>query len=278
MKSNFVKMGMLACIGAMVLFTSCSNDDDTQVTNENETAELTAEQSKLNAEADIATDEVFNLIEIAYSESEEGAGRNVSLFSDCVIITISTQSGVTFVTLDFGFGCQLHNGAIVSGILNLTYGPVIAGTRTITFLFDNFTYNNKGIAGGGTVYRQRNNANGNPQSTVNKDLEITFVNGVIADVTGTRVAEWIEGAGSGTWTDNVFLITGDRDIDFSSGFSHYAIVTEALRREATCAYFVSGTVAITRNNHSGTLDFGEGDCDNIATLTVNGVVHIIYLD
>ncbi len=277
MKTYFVKTGTVAIIGILMLFASCSKDDTTSVDN-GSTADLTAEQSRINAETDKATDAVFNLIEIAYAENEENEGRNASLFTDCVTITISFENGVTFITLDFGFGCQLNNGAVVSGIINLTYGPVVAGTVTITYVFEDFTYNNKGIAGGGTIYRERNNANGNPQSTANKAIEISFPDGLVATVIGTRVAEWIEGVGSGTWMDNMFLITGDREINFSSGFTHYAIVTEALRREATCHYFVSGVVEITRNGTSGSLDFGDGTCDNIAILTVNGQEIIIILN
>jgi hypothetical protein len=277
MKTNFVKIGLLSCLGIMLFFSSCSEEEDAQVTNET-TAQLTAEQSKQSAEADKSADAAFNLMEMAYAELEESDGRSASLFTDCVTITINSQGGVTFVTLDFGFGCELNNGAVVSGIINLTYGPVIAGTRNITYLFENFTHNAKEIAGGGTIYRERNNANGNPQSTVNKALEITFPNGVVADLTGTRVAEWIEGAGSGTWMDNVFLITGDRQIVFSSGFTHDALVTEALRREASCPHFVSGVLELTRNNGSGTLDFGDGTCDNLAVLTIGDQEFIITLD
>lgn len=276
MKTNFVKIGMLSCLAAVLFFSSCSEEDSAEVTEET-TAQLSAEQSKQSAEADKSADAVFNLIEMAYAEVEEEDGRNASLFTDCVTITISSEGGVTFVTLDFGFGCQLNNGAVVSGIINLTYGPVVAGTRTITYVFDNFTYNLKEIAGGGTIYRERNNANGNPQSTVNKALEITFPNGVVANLTGTRVAEWIEGVGSGTWMDNVFLITGDRQIVFSSGFTHDALVTEALRREATCPHFVSGVLELERNNASGSLDFGDGTCDNIAVLTTGGGQEIIII-
>ena len=276
MKTNFVKIGMLSCLAAVLFLSSCSEEDSAEATEET-TAQLSAEQSKQSAEADKSADAVFNLMEMAYAEVEENDGRNASLFTDCVTITISSEGGVTFVTLDFGFGCQLNNGAVVSGIINLTYGPVVAGTRTITYVFDNFTYNLKEIAGGGTIYRERNNANGNPQSTVNKALEITFPNGVVANLTGTRVAEWIEGVGSGTWMDNVFLITGDRQIVFSSGFTHDALVTEALRREATCPHFVSGVLELTRNNASGALDFGDGTCDNIAVLTTGGGQEIIII-
>lgn len=87
----------------------------------------------------------------------------------------------------------------------------------------------------------------------------------------------MEGTGSGTWRDNVFMITGNRSIVFSSGFTHDAIVTEALRREATCRYFVSGLVELNRNGTDGILNYGDGTCDNIAILTVDGIEYTIIL-
>ncbi len=275
MKPNFLKVGMIVLFTVGFLFTGCSKDESQ--TEESETASLTAEESKQSAEADATSNDVFTMLEMAYAEIEEAEGRNASLFPDCVTITISSENGVTFVTLDFGLGCQLNNGAFVTGIVNLTYSQIVAGTRTITVTFDNFTHNNKGIAGGGTIYRERNNAQGNPQSTVNVNIDVTFQNGTVADVQGTRVAEWIEGVGSGTWLDNVFSITGDRDIEFSTGFTHHAVVVEALRREVTCDHFVSGVIEITRNNGNGALDFGDGTCDNLAVLTINGEDIIIIL-
>ncbi|MEL6812156.1 MAG: hypothetical protein AAFP76_12570 [Bacteroidota bacterium] len=278
MKTSFVKNGMLACLGILLVFTSCSKDEDTEVGTDDATAAITAEQSKQTAEAEMSTDEVFNIIELAYAENEEGAGRNQSYFPDCVTITISSENGVVFVTLDFGAGCELQNGAYVSGKINFTYGPPVAGTVTVTYTLEDFTHNNRAVEGSGSLFRERTNDNGNPQHTVNHELVITWPNGVVAQADGTRVAEWIEGVGSGTWMDNVFSVTGNRDIEFNTGFSHYAIVTEALRKEVTCPHFVSGAVEITRNNGMGTLDFGEGDCDNLAVLTVNGQEIIIILD
>jgi hypothetical protein len=34
-------------------------------------------------------------------------------------------------------------------------------------------------------------------------------------------------------------------------------------------YFVSGTVEVQRTNYGGLFDFGEGECDNLATFTFN---------
>ena len=277
MKKMMYPLAGLFMLIFSLTFTSCSEDEPAETTT-NDGVDLIVSETQEAAEANIVSEGVFNLMDVAYAEVEEDAGRSQSMFSSCVTITISTENGYKFVTLDFGFGCQLGNGAVVSGIVNLTYGPIQNGTRTINYSFDSFTYNNKDVAGGGTIFRERNNAAGNPQSTVHKNLLIGFPSGLVVGIDGTRVAEWIEGVGSGTWMDNAFLITGNRTVVNNNGGERYGIVTTPLRREATCQYFVSGVLELTRNGATGVLDFGDGSCDNIAVLTVNGQEYIIYLD
>lgn len=264
-------------LSGLLVLASCSTEDDA-ATEANQQAALTSEQAQLNAQAETTTDQAFNLIELAYSGQEESTARSSSVFSNCAVITVDLDGQLTLISIDFGQGCQLNNGHFVSGLLHLSYGPVVNGTRTINYQFEDFTVNQKGVAGGGTILRVHSNANGNPQSTLNKNLVVSFPSGVTADVTGTRVAEWIEGFASGTWQDNVFLISGNRDIDFSNGYIHQVEVLDALRREATCDYFVSGTMEVTRNLGTGAIDFGQGQCDNLATLTVGGQEYTIVLN
>jgi len=278
MKKNLFITGIFNLLLFSLVFISCSKDEASEVET-SETSDLVfVEESKQVSQSDVTTDGVIHMLESAYTEIEEESGRSVSLFPDCVTITLSSENGVTFVSLDFGFGCELQNGAVVSGIVNITYGPIQNGTRTITYTLQNFTWNDIGVAGGATIFRERNNANGNPQSTVHVDLIISFQGGLVLQKDGTRVREWIEGVGSGTWEDNVWLVTGNREVVSNTGFSHYGIITEALRREATCPHFVSGIVEITRNGNQGILNFGDGTCDNLAILTVNGIDYTIILN
>jgi len=270
-----IKIGVLAFASIALVCTSCSEDDANDATDNS--ADLIAEQSKQAAETDETSTEVFSIIENAYVEQEEEFGREVSFFPDCVTIIVSSENGNIFIDLDFGEGCQLNNGHWVSGILHITYGAIQNGTRTLNYSFENFTFNNKGIEGGGTVFREYSNAAGNRQSTFHKNIEVSFEDGRVANVDGVRVREWVEGQGSGTWMDNVYEVTGNWEIVFNTGFSRTAIVTEVLRREATCLYFVSGTLDVTRSLGEGVFDFGNGECDNKATLTVNGIEHSIIL-
>ena len=117
------------------------------------------------------------------------------------------------------------------------------------------------------MLKQRSNDNGNPQYTHTLDLTITWPNGLEASHEGTKIREWIEGHGSGIWSDNVFEITGNWTTNFVNGNSHSYLVVIPLRREVICHYFVSGSIDVERTNFSGVLDYGEGDCDNQATFT-----------
>ncbi|PQB03706.1 hypothetical protein BST85_01410 [Aureitalea marina] len=272
-----MKLAMVSLVFATLL-ASCSEDDGaTDPVQDEQSAQLTAEDSQLSAEADEASDMALDMIDIAYAEREEWAAQQESFFSDCVTVIVSSENDVTFVTLDFGLGCELRNGAIISGKINFSYGPLVAETRSITYQFEDFVYNDKTVAGGGSIFRERGNLNGNPQSTANKDLEVTLSDGIIAQVRGTRVLEWIEGVGSGVWRDNVYLITGNRNVEVSTGFTHQAEVIVPLRKEASCPFIVSGEVSLLRNQKEGTLNFGDGTCDRRATLSVNGEDFVIIL-
>lgn len=277
MNSKLIKTGLLSLLTLLFLFTSCSDDTSSTETEIETSSDFTLEESRQAAETDEVSTGALDIVELAFIEVEENENRLSSFFTDCVTIIATSENGVTFVTFDFGLGCELNNGNIVSGMIHITYGIPQNGTRTINFTFENFTFNNKGIEGGGTIFRELSNASGNPQSTFHKNIVISHQNGIIATVDGNRVREWIEGVGSGTWEDNVFLITGNWTANFSNGHSRSAIVTEPLRREASCPFFVSGLLDVTRNETTGVLNFGDGTCDNLAILTVNGEEIIIVL-
>ena len=40
---------------------------------------------------------------------------------------------------------------------------------------------------------------------------------------------------------------------------------------------VQGVISIVRNTNTATLDYGDGNCDTIATFTINGVSYTIII-
>ena len=272
---NF-KLSLLALITVSALFlTSCEKEVLTEG--------ISADNAQKSAQIDAASDEVDGIIEDVYMSEEGITGKSTVTYQTalppCMTRTVVMSGMTRTVTLDFGTGCDMPNGNHLSGIITLVYEhDPVAMSRTITFTYDEFTFNGIAFDGGGNVVRVLLNANNNPQSTATIDVTATFPNGGSAHRTGTKVREWIEGFGTPVWTDNVFSVTGNWTTEFSNGDVNSGLVTTALRREATCPFFVSGILELSHNDNTGTLDFGDGTCDNVALFTgPNGVTYTIQL-
>jgi len=48
-----------------------------------------------------------------------------------------------------------------------------------------------------------------------------------------------------------------------------ATITENLIKKVACRWISDGLITFTRGDRTGTLNFGDGDCDRLATLTAN---------
>jgi len=258
------------------LMNSCDKDEDAPTA-----VDFSAEDAALAAKADTAIEGTLTIMENGFNENE-GATRgenDLSLFSACASITLAANGdGTGTITLDFGTGCTLNNGANVSGKIILNYGAIVNDSRIINYTFDDYFYNGNGVAGGGEIVRELSNANGYPASTVNETITVSFPNSTItATRNGLRIAEWVEGVGSGTWVDNVYHITGNWDTSFTNGFERSGLVTETLVRKLNCPYLVSGILEVTQDGLTGSFDFGNGECDAQAVFTFNGVDYTVFL-
>jgi len=255
--------------------TACQNENET-ATEIIEEAVIDDVLAKRSAEIDLMSDDIGFIVEEASLENKSSS----SFLPPCVVITIEISTGFVQKTLDFGDGCELPNGNIVSGMIIMSYEVnATMASREIMVSFDNFTRNDVLIEGTRSVERLLSNDAGNPQSTAEVNMQVTWPDGTTATREGTRVREWTEGFASGTWTDNVFLITGNATTTGILGNTHSATITTALRREAACAFIVSGVVELSRNDNTGILAYGEGTCDGEVTWTnPNGDTITIYLD
>lgn len=262
---------LLAAIVVLGLtFNSCSTNDE-PIEVENQTSDTLEVQR--SAEVDDIEVVLGDIIIDAYEGQEvDTAGRmpQGTSIPECVTITVVVQQNFREVTLDFGDeGCLVH-GHILKGQIVFTYSrdpeaqEVLISYNLIDFFFDA-----KNVLGSRTILKELSNENGNPQFTHTLDLTVIWPNGAQASREGQKVREWVEGFGSGIFSDNVFEITGYWNTTFINGNMHTYEVLTPLRREVICYYFVSGTVDVQRTNFGGVFDYGEGDCDNQATFTFN---------
>ena len=285
-KLNVTKQMFMVATGLALILTGCS--DNEPVTNGVQELEQDSTEIAMSAEIDVASETMDDIAIDAYetqeaSENTTGRvanGQESYSLPDCVTITVVAEQNSREITIDFGTeGCEVR-GHILKGkiLLSYTRDPE-AREILITKTLEDFYFNDKNIIGGKTILKQLSNDNGNPQFTRTVDFTVVWPNGAEASRSGTKIREWIEGHGSGIWSDNVFEVTGNWTSTFRNGNSHSYEIVIPLRREVICRFFVSGSVDVERTNFSGVFDYGEGDCDNQATFTFDdGSVRDITLN
>lgn len=279
---NTLKNTILSLLTLAVVFTSCSNNDET-IETENFTQDTT--EVKRSAEIDQIDNILGDLVIDAYEAQEATADRSgVSTngsdsyakdIPECVTITVVAQQNYREVTLDFGTeGCEI-NGHIIQGQIVFDYTRNTEAQQImINYNLVDFYFDAKNVIASRSILKELSNSNGNPQFTHDLSITVIWPNGVQASREGTRIREWVEGFGSGVFSDNVFEITGNWTATFVNGNMHTYEVLMPLRREVVCAYFVSGSFDVQRTNFGGVFDFGEGECDNQATFTFNNGTEI----
>jgi len=262
---------LLLAIISISALQSCKKDKKSGAQN----AFITDDEAKAVVNSDVATDDLLNMIDVYAFESSTSRSQLPS----CVTQTITRNGSSVVIVWEFDAnGCAMPNGNTYRGTVTITRDwDITAHTISGSISFDNFYVNDINIAGSSDFTREIN-TNGNPQITHNYDFTFTFPNGDTAARSGVRTREWAEGFGTPSRTDDVFLVTGNTHIERRNGVILDAVVTNPLRREVPCRFFVSGTIEITKDNQTAVLDFGSGTCDAEATLTLpNGTVRIIHL-
>ena len=259
----------MALLFILITASGCTEDDAVVV---NDQSQDMVEMSRATEMDNI--DMVLGDLVVNSFQQQESSNADRSVYSnqlpDCVTITAVVAQNNVSVTLDFGDEGCLVNGNLIRGQLLMTYerNPEMMQVL-ITYNLVDFYFNAKNVIATRTILRERFNEHNNPQFTHTLDMTVIWPTGAQASRSGEKVREWIEGFGSGTFEDNVFLITGFWNTTFVNGNSHNYEVTLPLRREVTCAHFVSGSFSVARTNFGGVFDFGDGSCDNQATFTFN---------
>ena len=258
------KLLMLFVVSSFFL-VSCNNSDTVELNEQ-----ISSDEVTILAEVDNVSDEVNNIIgdflveNEDFSKSADTEGKVEDLLP-CVTKTIVFTTTTKEVTLDFGEGCELPSGNVLSGKILMSYAiDTDVNSLTITHMYENFYFNEISIEGDNSIVRVRQNENGNPQSTITFGTTLTWLDGVYASREGTKVREWVEGVNTRMFGDNVFLITGNWTATFKDGIVFSSSIMEPLRREMSCRFIVSGALELQKEDRTGTLDFGDGSCDNVA--------------
>jgi hypothetical protein len=284
MKTKFLFIGTLV---ALMFAISCNSDDKP---NDNTTAAITTDQIKTTSKIDASIEDVTNIAEDQFTAQQnttsKPSGTVKNFLPSCATITTVLTGNTWTRTVDFGAeGCTLGNGNMLKGKIILSFSnDFTAATTTISYTFDGFYHNGKKLQGNRTITLSSKStdllATAHPVSTSTVDITITFEDGTIYTRKGTFTKEMIAGFDTWfDWDDNVFVLTGNGTTTFPNGDTLSTEITSPLEFHMSChsPFPVKGIMTITKNGATATIDYGNGTCDSLATVTKDGVTEEIDL-
>ncbi|MBL4655072.1 MAG: hypothetical protein JKY33_04545 [Bacteroidia bacterium] len=272
-----LKLAFIAIFFTSILFYACEKEEQ----DDNSSTDTETSAAADNSTAENYFSDIFSMVDDA-AKTDEGTGKTgrVHRFGRdtlCATVTVDPAfPDTTFpktITIDFGdSNCVGSDGRTRRGqiLASLTGRYRELGT-VVTVTFNNFYINDNQILGTKTVTNNGYNADSNLTYTVDViGAKIISAEGDTISWESTRTNEWVEGDDTpdDIW-DDVYHITGSGSGVNRKGVSFTMSITQELRKEIGCKWLVSGIVEITPDGKlTRTIDFGDGTCDDKATVSV----------
>lgn len=252
------KQGLVLLL-SVILFTACSKDED-NVTN----AQSISETEVISV---LETDQLAGIADTILTDIslDSQAGKGTSCYNG-----VETNNGFT-VTFD---DCEGPEGTLLNGTISVVYTGTEEDMR-FTATYTNFFVGAIGISGTRSFDMNIDLTTGEYGFDVTSNLNITLVDGSEVTIVGAKTFTFT--LDTNLTPTGSFGITGSWAITTDDG-TYTVVVTEALMGSHSCTYFTEGSAIIAKNGISVGIDFGDGDCDDVATLTLpNGKTEQITL-
>ena len=267
-----LKNGIFAGLISLAIFTTSCNREKIETTATSE--ETTGQDSQEGTEVG---DESSNIADNAF-KGQNITGRYASNYelydalSGCATITKDTVNRI--VTIDFGTtNCLGADGRNRRGkiIVNYTGNYFEQGSVKIV-TFDNYYRNDNKVEGTRTVTNTGLNANNQYTWKIEaRNMKITKTDGKFHTWNSDRVRTMLAGYETANWQDDEYTITGNASGTNSNDVTYTATITSPLHRLMSCKWIDKGIIQFENSKgKSRVLDFGNGTCDNQATVEVTG--------
>ena len=272
-------------LNGIILFYACKKDKETNPDYDTNTAQD-------NSFAESTFNDINNITIEAVESHDVNTYRipnqESSLLSTCASVTVALDSPGAVsgnIIIDFGAtNCFCLDGRYRRGKINVAFngyyhtnGSVITTTFTDYFV-GRETAHMYQVTGTKTVTNNGTNANNHLNFTIVVDGHLINSNGEHMNWYSNRNREWIAGETTSSWLDDEYVITGSANGTNFEGNSFSASITEGLHVKLSCRWITQGKFELTPTGKSTrSFDYGNGDCDSKATVSVNGKVFEITM-
>lgn len=184
------------------------------------------------------------------------------------------------IVIDYGDGVETDHGKVIKGKVTV----VINGDKNTNGSTRAITYENCAvdtISVNGTSNEKFVGDNVSTRKIVSSsDVTFAITDGATFVRKGDETKEWLAGVSTPKDpSDDKVIVTGSVNVNNTTdNISYSKTITNGLIKLGDCRYIVSGTVEYSQaGSVIGTLDYGDGTCDNIATLAVGGTTTEVTL-
>lgn len=263
------RLSMFIAISLMFIgFNSCQKDEVASTTDEITLSQQETQAEETLADVDLLVDEA---VDSNFSLLKSATLENAAYLTDCPVITVNKTATPQVMTIDFGTSCSGKDGKIRSGKVIVTSTSFTTFPSVRDKSFDNYVVDGKKIEGSVTKTITKDQENNVRTAVIQEKITITFPNN---EGTAKRIANLTRQYQRNKLAnpaDNQIVSWGTVEFTRISGVKVTKTITSAdpLIFKVACHHIVSGTVSvITSDNRSWTINYGDGSCDNKATLTI----------
>ncbi len=298
MKSRFylTQLVPLAFFFILLMNISCQKENSQNGSDEQQQIEASRVSSESDSEAEI----VFNgLFDDAIGVNDEvgiggtGIFGRIAVCPEVTIIRLNSPAPFPLkVILDFGInGCVGNDGHLRKGkIITVYTNRLLVPGAMATTEFDGFYFDSTKVEGRHKITNTSPVIPTQPatrQFTVDVErAKLTRPSGNYTEWNSHKVITQVEGLGTVLPNDDIFKVEGSASGKVKRGaliVLWESVIIEPLFKRFNCRWIVKGRVRTVRVNTPSSgpwvavLDFGAGNCDNQAVITINGIPHQITL-
>lgn len=239
----------------------------------------------LSTGADLEAVASTNSTEVVGGAAGTGLGFRLDLFTNlqwkigpCTSIQVEPDDSTypKTVTINYGEGCICRDGKFRKGAIILYFtGPIRRPGSELVITFRDYYVNRAHVEGRKTIDNLSENGV-IKYSTKVENGAITWPNGRGFKFEAGKMVTQVDGMDTRTIRDDVYSIEGRSQVSYANGFTVTRNTETPLIKPVACNWFVQGVLKVTINsNRVFYIDFGNGECDNKATVKwANGEIEI----
>jgi hypothetical protein len=269
--NNLLKSGLLLAAAILLVFSACKKDPE--LTPAADQAAIVKAGEALRSQQIILSS--FHIAQRGAENADSlmTSGRVEDRNDTCGVVSVTPPDWFVFpkvVKVDFEDGCTDADGKFKAGKVVMTIEKIWEPNAKITVVYDNYSEDGVKVEGQ-FVFTNQSTPNAAILSIDAQNIKLTDPNNNTFAFSGNQTFTQIAGHPTWwNWHDDVYEVTGNIFSTLTNGETVNWLIQTPLVKANNCAYVSEGTGKLDLNGLPVLVDYGNGDCDNKGTYTVNG--------